>query len=80
MKEAQEMSRKQRAAHNALTATFDTDVVQEWTDMVLQWQQHPDKPDPFEEVDISTHALPTGKMCLSNHIAQKLVKTTCSAI
>lgn len=53
MKEALEMSRKQRAAHSALTATFPPDTIQEWTNMIIQWQEDPDKPNPFEEKDIS---------------------------
>lgn len=53
MKEALEMSRKQRAAHSALTATFPPDTIQEWTNMVTQWQEDPEKPNPFEEKDIS---------------------------
>lgn len=55
MKEALEQARKQRAAHNAMTATFDSDTIQQWTDMVYQWQQDPEKPNPFEETDISKY-------------------------
>lgn len=55
MKEALMHSRKQRAAHNAMSATFDTDTIQQWTEMVFQWQQDLDKPNPFEEADVSTY-------------------------
>lgn len=43
MKEALEMSWKQCAAHSALTATFPPpDTIQEWTNMIIQWQEDPE--------------------------------------
>ena len=46
------MSKKHRALLNALSATFPTETIDEWTKMVNDWQEDTSQANPFEEVTL----------------------------
>ncbi len=49
------MYAKQRAAHEALTATFSTENVEKWNKEIEAWHEDPENAkDPFEEQRAST--------------------------
>ena len=52
LKEALVMSSRHQATFKALSTTFPTETVKEWTEMLEQWLVDLSEPDPFEEVTI----------------------------
>jgi hypothetical protein len=49
LKEAIPASKRHRALLNALSATFPVPTVNEWTEMVNDWQEDTSRANPFEE-------------------------------
>ncbi len=44
-------ARQQRRAHIEFTATFTSDQISQWTEMIQDWNNDASQPDPFQEPD-----------------------------
>ncbi|KAJ2914795.1 hypothetical protein MD484_g5622, partial [Candolleomyces efflorescens] len=53
--EAAEMRQQHKEAFASLSATFSSEILLKWTDMVTNWEKDPNKhPNPYEDVKIET--------------------------
>jgi hypothetical protein len=46
------MSKKHPALLNALSATFPSETIDKWSNMVDNWQEDTSAPNPFEETTL----------------------------
>ena len=81
LKEALVMSSRHRATFKALSTTFPSKTIKEWTEMLERWLVDPSEPDPFEEDTISKLLLfliaNTTDTCISRNYKRQYSETAC---